>query len=101
MEKRRLGIVLLILSIALLVFIFYTNSNLYGHSSELGCEVGTECRNIQEQINITNIGFGFFGFMFALGFYILFFNKSEERILKMLKKSNLSLQRILMQKSKR
>lgn len=84
MEKRRLGIVLLILSIALLGFIFYTNSNLYGSATEIGCSMEAECEDIQDQINITNIGFGFFGFMFALGFYILFFSKSEEMILKRL-----------------
>jgi uncharacterized membrane protein len=40
--------------------------------------------NIEKSITTTHLAFGFFGFMFALGFYILFFNKSEERILKRL-----------------
>jgi len=58
--------------------------NLSTKLDKLGCNVNKECSNVGNKISMTNIAFGFFGFMFALGIYILIFNKSEERILKKL-----------------
>ena len=84
MEKNKLGILLIILSLVFLGFLFYFNLNSSGKSIALGCNVNEGCAEIQDMLNVTNIGFGFFGFMLALGFYILFFSKSEEMILKRL-----------------
>ncbi len=84
MEKKKLGILLIIFSLVFLGFLFYFNLNLSGKSIVLGCNVNEGCAEIQDILNVTNIGFGFFGFMLALGFYILFFSKSEEMILKRL-----------------
>lgn len=84
MEKKKLGILFIIISFIFLVFLFYFNINLSGESIELGCNMNEGCETVQDLLTTTNIGFGFFGFMFALGFYILFFSKSEERILKRL-----------------
>ena len=52
--------------------------------NELGCNVNERCVEVENKVSITNMAFGFFGFMFALGIYILLFNKSEERILRRL-----------------
>lgn len=52
--------------------------------NELGCNVNEKCIEVENKVSMTNIAFGFFGFMFALGVYILLFNKSEERILRRL-----------------
>ena len=52
--------------------------------NELGCNVNERCMEVENKVSITNMAFGFFGFMFALGFYIVIFNKSEERILRRL-----------------
>lgn len=84
MENKRLGILLIILSIAFLGFTYYFNNAFYQQASELGCNVGQECINVEKTVSVTHIAFGFFGFMFSLGFYILLFNKSEERILRRL-----------------
>ncbi len=84
MEKNKLGILLIILSLVFLGFLFYFNLNSSGKSIALGCNINEGCAEIQDMLNVTNIGFGFFGFMLALGFYILFFSKSEEMILKRL-----------------
>ncbi len=84
MEKKKLGVLLIILSIVFLGFLFYFNLNLSGKSMALGCNVNEGCAEIQDILNVTNVGFGFFGFMLSLGFYILFFSKSEEMILKRL-----------------
>jgi ribosomal protein S25 len=84
MENKRLGVLILIFSIAFLVFANYFNTILYDQSEKLDCIVNNECIEIEKSISLTNIAFGFFGFMFGLGVYILFFNKSEERILRRL-----------------
>ena len=84
MENKILGTILIILSLAFLLLGYYFNDTLYKQSDQLGCIVNEECLEIDRSISITNIIFGFFGFMFALGIYILIFNKSEERILKRL-----------------
>ena len=78
MEKQKLGVLLIIFSIVFLGFIFYFNDNLYSRADDLGCNVNEECVQIEKSISITNIGFGFFGFMFGLGFFILLFDKDDK-----------------------
>lgn len=58
--------------------------NLSTQLDKLGCNVNKGCAEAENKFSMTNMAFGFFGFMFGLGFYILFFNKSEERILRRL-----------------
>lgn len=73
-----MGVLLIIFSIVFLGFIFYFNDNLYSRADDLRCNVNEECVQIEKSISITNIGFGFFGFMFGLGFYILLFDKDDK-----------------------
>lgn len=87
MENKKLGIIFIVFSLIFMVFLIYFNINMSQRSNDLGCNPSEECKSIEGIINITNIGFGFFGFMVALGFYLLFFNKSDqgnERIMKRL-----------------
>ena len=84
MENKRLGVIFIIISLVFVAFLFYSSSSLSTRADALGCNVAEGCVEVENSISITHIGFGFFGFMFALGFYILFFSKSEERILKRL-----------------
>jgi len=84
MENKKLGILILILSLIFLLFLYYFNMDLSMQFNELGCNVNERCMEVENKVSMTNMAFGFFGFMFALGIYILLFNKSEERILKRL-----------------
>ncbi len=84
MENKKLGVILIILSLVFLLFLLYFNLNFSGKSIALGCNINEGCAKVQDLLTVTNIGFGFFGFMLALGFYILFFSKSEEMVLKRL-----------------
>ncbi len=84
MENKKLGVIFIIISLVFLIFLIYFNSSLSARADAFGCNVSEGCIEIEKTISITHIGFGFFGFMFALGFYVLFFSKSEERILKRL-----------------
>lgn len=84
MENKKLGILFIIFSIVFLGFLIYFNISLANKSIELGCNVSEECKQVKDLISFTNIGFGVFGFMLGLGFYILFFNKTDEKIMKRL-----------------
>ncbi len=84
MENIKLGVLLIIISLFFGIFIVYFNIKLSDDSINLGCTPNEECKKVSNLISITNIAFGFFGFMLALGFYLLFFNKTEQAILKRL-----------------
>lgn len=84
MERKKLGILLVILSVLFGFFLIYFSSNYSDKSETMNCNPSEECKSISNALSITHIGFGFFGFMLALGFYILFFNKTEEKIMKRL-----------------
>ena len=83
MENKKLATLFIIFSIAFFVLLLFYNSSLSSNYDDL-CMVNEECQTIKQNISFVHIGFGIFGFMLALGIYILFFNKSEERILKRL-----------------
>ena len=75
---------MIIISLVFMVFLIYFNIKLNETSFDLNCNPSEQCMEIKNLFNYTNIGFGFFGFMFALGFYLLLFNKTEEKIMKRL-----------------
>ena len=84
MDNKKLGTLFIVFSIVFLAFLFYFNINMSQKANELGCFVSSECVKVENFLNATNVGFGFFGFMFGLGFYLLFFNRTEDKILKKL-----------------
>jgi len=84
MENKKLGVLMIIISLVFGIFITYFNVNLSDKSDNLGCTPNQECKSVENFLTLTNIAFGFFGFMLALGFYLLFFNKTEQAILKRL-----------------
>lgn len=84
MENKKLGMLVIVLSLVFLIFLIYFNIKLNEKSIYLNCNPNGECIDIKNLFTFTNIGFGFFGFIFALGFYLLFFNKTEKAILQKL-----------------
>ncbi len=84
MENKKLGILIVVISLIFFIFLIYFNIKLLDKSSKSECNPTEECKTIESMFTVTHAGFGFFGFMLALGFYLLFFNKTEERILKRL-----------------
>ncbi len=86
MENKKLGILLIIFSLIVGgVFIYFT-TNLSKQSHEIGCFDNQKCLTIEKSLSITHIAMGIFSFLFALGFYLLFFNKTEKAILERLEK---------------
>ncbi len=78
-NNKRLGIVLVILSLIIGGIFIYYISNLTQKSLELGCFNNQECSTIERGLSISHIAVGIFSFILALGFYLFFFNK--ERII--------------------
>lgn len=82
MDNKKIGAILIIFSLLLFGLLTYFTINLGEKSEELGCMPSSpDCVQVERSLSITHIAFGFFGFMLALGFYILFFNRTEEKIL--------------------
>jgi len=75
---------MIIFSIVFLILLMYFNFQLEKKLDIFGCNPSDECVSMEKSLSVTDIGFGFFGFLFGLGFYILFFDKTEKAILKKL-----------------
>lgn len=87
MNSKNLGIVFLVISVIIMIILINLMSNLNTEARELGCFKDEGCLKIESTINITHIAFGVIGSILALGFYLIFFSKSEEEILKQLKEN--------------
>ena len=84
MENKKLGMFLVILSLIIGGVFIYFITNLSEQSRELGCRDNKDCFAIEKNLSISHIAIGIFSFMLALGFYLLFFNKTEKAIMKRL-----------------
>lgn len=87
MNNKNIGIVFLVISVIIIIILINLMSNLNTEAKDLGCFNNEECLKIESTLNITHIAFGVIGFILALGFYLIFFSKTEEGILKQLKEN--------------
>lgn len=86
MENKKLGIILIILSLLIGSVLLYYTTALTNQARELGCYSSSTCDRIEQTLSFSHIAVGIFSFMFALGFYLLFFNKTEKAILERLER---------------
>ena len=86
MNSKRVGIVLLVVSIILFIIAALVYQDLSQKSLDTGCFSSPDCQPIQKSFSIVNLGFGAFGFIIALAFYLLFLSKGDEAIVSHLKK---------------
>ena len=75
-----MGWMLLVFSAILLVIFIFIIRSLNAEAQELGCFEDAGCVRIENSLSIVHFAFGIFGFLFALAFYLLFFNVGEEAI---------------------
>jgi|SRR3989344_4037391 len=84
MNNKKLGLTIfsigIITSIILIILIGRYNQAII----EQGCFPSENCKTIESSLSITHFAFGVIGFILSLGFYLLFFSKSEETLLKSL-----------------
>jgi uncharacterized membrane protein len=78
MDNKKIGWILVVFSILLFSMFISTSVSLNQESNDLGCFSSKECASVEKSLNIVNITFGVFGFMIALGFYLIFFSSDQE-----------------------
>jgi len=86
MENKKLGTLLIIIGMVLLILLISYNSQISENSTEIGCFPNQNCNTIERTLSMSHIAIGILSFLFALGFYLLFFNKTEKVILERLEK---------------
>lgn len=84
MQNKKLGIIFLVLSVLFAIVILQFISSLTQEAEALGCYRDEGCVKIESSLNITHLAFGIIGFVFALGFYLVFFAKGEELLMRKL-----------------
>ena len=83
MEDRKIGLLLLGCAIVFAGFLFYFNNQLDNDFNAANCVVSDECTQIDSSLSALHFGFGFFGFMTGLGFYMVFFAPREDLLSKL------------------
>lgn len=81
METKKLGFLILGFSLVLGFVMFNFMNSLNIQSSKMQCNPTQECQQINSVLGVSHIAIGLLSFIFALGFYLLFFNKDEKAIL--------------------
>ncbi len=84
MENKKLGFVILSISIAASVLAFVFMGVLGRQTGSLQCYPTTECQRVESLLGLSHIAVGLISFVGALGIYLLFFSTSEEAIMKRL-----------------
>ena len=84
MENKKLGFVILSISIVASVLAFGFTSVLGRQTNALQCYPTNECQRVESLLGLSHIAVGLISFIGALGIYLLFFSTSEEAILKRL-----------------
>ena len=77
METKKLGFLIMGMSIVLGFAIFSYMGQLNSQGQQLNCNPTNQCQQVSSLLGVSHIAVGFLSFIFALGFYLLFFNKSE------------------------
>ena len=84
MENKKLGFVILSISILASILSFGFMSALGKQTSALQCYPTNECQRVESLLGLSHIAVGLISFIGALGIYLLFFSTSEEAILRRL-----------------
>jgi uncharacterized membrane protein len=84
MKAKKIGVILIILSILVSFIVFQFVNDLNEEAEALGCYSEPSCVKLESSISVSHFAFGIIGFIFALGFYMILFNKGEEAIVKRL-----------------
>ena len=80
MENKKLGFLIIGISVILAFIMFSYISKLNVQEQENNCNPTERCQQISSLFGLSHIAIGFLAFIFALGFYLLLFNKSEAKI---------------------
>ena len=87
MENKKLGLLLIIIGLIVGGMFLYYSLLLTKEAKSIGCFPNQDCMKIEYSLNFSHIAVGVFSFILALGFYLLFFNKTEKAILNKLEEN--------------
>jgi len=76
-DNKRIGGVLVVLSILAGVFAFSIADSFQHRSAELNCNPNAQCAAVNSAMGWSHIGIGIVSAVFALGIYLLFFSRGE------------------------
>ena len=79
-NNKKLGIILIVISIIVGGSFIYFINTLSEQSQELGCFDNRDCMMIEKGLSVSHVAVGIFSFIFSLGFYLILFNR--EKIIK-------------------
>ena len=84
MDNKKIGWLILVVSLVLLIVFIFLIQSLNHDIQSLGCFQDPGCQKIETSLSIIHFAFGLFGFLFALGAYLILFTKGEEAIVQRL-----------------
>ena len=84
MNNKKIGVVLIGITVFLLIVFILIIESLNAEATQMGCFEKQGCKKIETSLSIVHFAFGVFGFLFALAFYLLFFSRGEEAIVQRL-----------------
>jgi len=84
MENKKLGFVILSISILASILAFGFMGVLGRQTTAMQCYPTSECQRVESLLGLSHVAAGLISFIAALGVYLLFFSTSEEAILKRL-----------------
>ena len=84
MENKKLGFVILSISILASILAFGFMGVLGRQTTALQCYPTNECQRVESLLGLSHVAVGLISFIAALGIYLLFFSTSEEAILRRL-----------------
>lgn len=93
METKKLGFLVMGLSILFGFVMFSYMGQLNAQGQQMLCNPTSECRQVNSMLGWSHAVVGFLSFIFSLGFYLLFFNKNEKELLKdanLIEKNNIN-----------
>lgn len=85
MNNKKVGVVIVVLGLLVGVVLLVILSQLRGNQIELGCvPESQDCLSIESSLSITHLAVGVITGLMSLGFYLIFFSRGEEAILRRL-----------------
>ena len=78
METKKLGFLILGMSIVLGFIMFTYMNQLSLQGQQLHCNPTQECQQVNSMLGLSHIAVGIISFISALGFYLLIFNKAPQ-----------------------
>lgn len=84
MNQKKIGGVIIVLSLLFGVLLFYLLSEFSSESEQLGCTPSQQCQPIVQSINITHFIFGLIAGTLAFGVYMILFYKCDDKIMQRL-----------------